>query len=46
MDRPVVIAPQNELQFLISLLHIANPGQPPSQQSWALEELLSPGTNR
>jgi hypothetical protein len=31
---------QTEIQFLISLLHIATPGQPVNEQSSAIEQLL------
>jgi|GEM_PF-2434642 hypothetical protein len=37
--RAELAAPQN-LQFLLSLLRIAHPGQPPSRQTRSLEELL------
>ena len=32
--------PPKNLQFLLSLLRIAHPGQPPSRQTRSLEELL------
>ena len=39
MDRTTIPA-QNELQFLLSLLNIANPGKPGSQQTTAIEQLI------
>ncbi len=32
---------QHEIQFQLSLLHISNPGQPPSPESDALAKLLT-----
>jgi hypothetical protein len=46
MDRPVILSTENNLRFLLSLLHIANPGQPASEQSQAIEALLAAGANR
>ena len=44
MDRPTLPASaQNEIQFLLSLLHISDPGQPASQHSAALEQWLPAG---
>jgi hypothetical protein len=35
-------AAENEIRFLLSLLHIASPGQPETPQSSELEHLVSP----
>ncbi len=45
MDRQTIPA-QNELEFLLSLLKITNPGQPASQQSNAIEQLLPVAATR
>ncbi|HLH39648.1 MAG TPA: hypothetical protein VKX39_10920 [Bryobacteraceae bacterium] len=38
--------PPKNLQFLLSLLRIANPGQPPSDQTRSLEKLFDAKTAR
>lgn len=37
---------QNEIQFVLSLLHIANPGKPSSPQCDAVEQLLTAETTK
>jgi len=46
MDRPTTLAnAQNEIQFLLSLLHISTQGQPVPQQT-AIEQLLTVPSTR
>ena len=40
MDRTYPTPVQNEIEFLLSLLHISSPGQPVSKQSEAIERML------
>jgi len=44
MDSPM--AAQNEIQFVLSLLHISAPGQPVTRQIEAIEELFSATSKR
>ena len=46
MELSTLHAPENNTQFLLSLLRIANPGEPASEQTQSLEELLEDKTNR
>ena len=46
MDRQTLSAAQREIQFLLSLLNIAAPGQAGSQQAAALEQLLPAASPR
>jgi hypothetical protein len=42
MDSPIVPADaQHEIQFVLSLMHIANPGKPASPECDALRRLLT-----
>jgi hypothetical protein len=45
MDCVYSSSPENEIQFLLSLLRISNPGEPASEQSQSIEELLWTETN-
>jgi len=46
MDSTLSAAAEKEIQFVLSLLNITNPGQPASEQSQALQELLSSKSTR
>jgi len=47
MDRATIPAPpENEIAFLLSLLHISAPGQPVLPQSAAIKQLLSAANSR
>lgn len=46
MELLTLPAPEKEIRFLLSLLRIANPGEPASEQTQSLEELLANKTNR
>jgi hypothetical protein len=51
MDRPTFSiafssTAQSELQFLLSLLNIATPGQPASEQTAAIQQLLPAASPR
>ena len=46
MELPRTSAPQSEIRFLLSLLRITNPGEPASEQSQSLEDLLAGETKR
>ena len=47
MDRSTIpAAAQTEIRFLLSLLHIAAPGEPATPQSAALEQLICANTSR
>ena len=45
MERSTLPAPENNIQFLLSLLRIANPGEPACEQTQSLKELLAGKTN-
>jgi hypothetical protein len=46
MDVNRLLTPQNELQFLVSLLRVTHPGEPAPEQTQLLEELLAGKTTR
>lgn len=40
MERSQIASPETDIRFLLSLLRISSPGEPASEQSQSLSELL------